>query len=156
MNYAGIDATSIDKKVSSAFLRAHRRSQARQYRGEVVYNQEDDQHFPTLTVGQTLKFALKNKVPRKRPNNETRASFVNSVTDVLLQMFAIQHTENTVVGDAMVRGVSGGERKRVSIAETLISRPSIAAWDGSTRGLDSSTYVLVQLVFDEADEYKCA
>jgi ABC-type multidrug transport system ATPase subunit len=35
-----------------------------------------------------------------------------------------------------IRGVSGGERKRVSIAEALVTR---AAWDNSTRGLDAST-----------------
>lgn len=38
-----------------------------------------------------------------------------------------------------VRGVSGGERKRVSIAEALVTRASLVAWDNSTRGLDAST-----------------
>lgn len=35
--------------------------QAKHYRGEVNYNEEDDQHFPTLTVEQTLTFSLLNK-----------------------------------------------------------------------------------------------
>lgn len=43
------------------------------------------------------------------------------------------------VGNEFVRGVSGGERKRVSIIETLCNRSSIACWDNSTRGLDAST-----------------
>jgi ATP-binding cassette subfamily G (WHITE) protein 2 (SNQ2) len=34
---------------------------AKRHRGEVVYNEEDDQHLPNLTVGQTLKFSLLNK-----------------------------------------------------------------------------------------------
>ena len=38
-----------------------------------------------------------------------------------------------------MRGVSGGERKRVSIAETLASKSTVIAWDNSTRGLDAST-----------------
>jgi ATP-binding cassette subfamily G (WHITE) protein 2 (SNQ2) len=44
-----------------------------------------------------------------------------------------------MVGDEYVRGVSGGERKRVSIAETLASKSTVVAWDNSTRGLDAST-----------------
>ena len=54
-------------------------------------------------------------------------------------MFGISHTRHTLVGDAFVRGVSGGERKRVSIAETLATKSTVVAWDNSTRGLDAST-----------------
>lgn len=90
-------------------------------------NQEDDQHFPTLTVAQTLRFAIKNKIPSKRPGKETRGNFVDHVTDVLLKMFGIAHTANTAVGDAMIRGVSGGERKRVS------SEASSCCQSGSTK-----------------------
>lgn len=38
-----------------------------------------------------------------------------------------------------IRGVSGGERKRVSIAEVMTSRSSVISWDNSSRGLDAST-----------------
>jgi len=44
-----------------------------------------------------------------------------------------------VVGNPFVRGVSGGERKRVSIAEMMITAGTVCAWDNSTRGLDAST-----------------
>jgi ATP-binding cassette subfamily G (WHITE) protein 2 (SNQ2) len=56
-------------------------------------------------------------------------------------MFKMKHVLNTMVGNAFIRGVSGGERKRVSIMEALASRSTINAWDNSTRGLDSSTAV---------------
>lgn len=36
---------------------------ARRYRQQILFNNEDDVHFPTLTVNQTMKFALRNKVP---------------------------------------------------------------------------------------------
>ncbi|KAF5572372.1 ATPase, partial [Fusarium pseudocircinatum] len=52
---------------------------------------------------------------------------------------SIEHTIDTKVGDAFVRGVSGGERKRVSIIETLATQGSVFCWDNSTRGLDAST-----------------
>jgi ABC-type multidrug transport system ATPase subunit len=100
----------------------------------------DDTHFPTLTVGQTLNFALDTKVPKKRLPGESKAQFKRDVINTLLKMYNIEHTRNTLLGgSARVRGVSGGERKRVSIAEMMISRGSICCWDNTTRGLDSST-----------------
>lgn len=51
----------------------------------------------------------------------------------------LSHTYNTKVGNDFVRGVSGGERKRVSISEMMLAGAPIAAWDNSTRGLDSAT-----------------
>ena len=112
---------------------------AKRYRGEAVYNQEDDVHHATLTVGQTLGFALELKTPGKRPTGMSKADFKEKVIDLLLRMFNIEHTENTVVGGAFVRGISGGERKRVSIAEMMVSSACICAWDNTTRGLDAST-----------------
>ncbi|OBT64275.1 hypothetical protein VE03_06825 [Pseudogymnoascus sp. 23342-1-I1] len=111
----------------------------KQYRGEAVYNQEDDVHHPTLTVGQTLEFALDTKIPGKRPEGMTKAHFKERVVQTLLKMFNIEHTVNTVVGSAFVRGISGGERKRVSIAEMMVTGATVCAWDNSTRGLDAST-----------------
>lgn len=45
----------------------------------------------------------------------------------------------TKVGNEFIRGVSGGEKKRVSIAEAMITKASVQCWDNSTRGLDAST-----------------
>ena len=54
-------------------------------------------------------------------------------------MLNISHTAQTLVGDAFVRGISGGERERVSIAEMMTTRARVQSWDNSTRGLDAST-----------------
>lgn len=89
------------------------------YKGEAVYNLEADMHYATLTVAQTIRFALSTKTPGKRLPNMTKSDFVNTVSDMLLRMLGIAHTKNTLVGDEFVRGVSGGERKRVSIAEMM-------------------------------------
>lgn len=107
--------------------------QHKRYRGEVNYNPEDDQHFPSLNVWQTLKFSLMNKT-KKRHHSE-----MGIIIEALLKMFGISHTKKTLVGNEYVRGISGGERKRVSIAETLATKSTVVCWDNSTRGLDAST-----------------
>ncbi|KAJ5980057.1 ABC multidrug transporter atrF [Penicillium waksmanii] len=121
----------VDGEVSYGGMSAE--DQNRYFRGEVNYNPEDDQHFPTLTVWQTLKFSLINKT--RKHDRES----IPVIIDALLKMFGISHTKNTQVGNEYVRGVSGGERKRVSIAETLATKSSVVCWDNSTRGLDAST-----------------
>ena len=69
----------------------------------------------------------------------SRKNFNDSIRTVLLKMLNISHTENTLVGDEFVRGVSGGERKRVSIGEMMATRARVQCWDNSSRGLDAST-----------------
>lgn len=105
----------------------------RRFRGEVIYTPEDDSHFPSLTVWDTLRFALMNKTKK-----HDRAS-VPVIVSSLLKMFGIEHTSNTLVGNEFVRGVSGGERKRTSIAEAYTTKSTAACFDNSTRGLDAST-----------------
>ena len=107
--------------------------QKKQFRGEVNYNPEDDSHMADLNVWQTLKFALTTKT-KKHDKHE-----IPVILDALLKVFGISHTKYTKVGDEYVRGVSGGERKRVSIAETLATKSTVVCWDNSTRGLDAST-----------------
>jgi energy-coupling factor transporter ATP-binding protein EcfA2 len=54
-------------------------------------------------------------------------------------MLNISRVSETLVGDEFVRGVSGGERKRVSIAEMMSTGAPVQCWDNPTRGLDAST-----------------
>lgn len=83
----------------------------------------DDLHFPTLTVNQTMKFALRNKVPRERPeSHEKKHLFVQDMRDHILNSLGIGHTRKTLVGNEFIRGVSGGERKRMSLAEVMASQ----------------------------------
>ena len=109
------------------------KEQYEKFRGEVIYNEEKDTHLPNLNVWQTLYFSLLNKT-KKRNHGE-----IDIIIDALLRMFAITHTRETLVGNEYVRGISGGERKRVSIAETLATKSTLVCWDNATRGLDAST-----------------
>jgi ABC-type multidrug transport system ATPase subunit len=110
-----------------------------EFKGEVLYNQEVDKHFPHLTVGQTLEFSSSARAPSHRFSGQTREDYVKESTQVAMAIFGLSHTYNTIVGNDYVRGVSGGERKRVSIAEMVLSRAPIGAWDNSTRGLDAAS-----------------
>ncbi|KAL4925873.1 ABC-2 type transporter-domain-containing protein [Aspergillus undulatus] len=111
----------------------------KEYKGEVLYNQEVDKHFAHLTVGQTLEFAAAARTPERRLQGVNRQQFASYVTKVAMSIFGLSHTYNTKVGDDYIRGVSGGERKRVSIAEMALSGAPVGAWDNSTRGLDSAS-----------------
>jgi ATP-binding cassette, subfamily G (WHITE), member 2, PDR len=109
------------------------------FRGECVYQAEVDVHFPQLTVGQTLAFAAEARTPSNRIPGVTRKQYAEHMRDVIMAVFGLSHTINTKVGNDFVRGVSGGERKRVSIAEAALGRSPLQCWDNSTRGLDSAT-----------------
>ncbi|KAI1461133.1 ABC-2 type transporter [Annulohypoxylon moriforme] len=116
---------------------------AKDFRGEIIYNPEDDLHYATLSVKHTLTFALRTRTPGKesRMEGESREDYVREFLRVAAKLLWIEHTMDTKVGNEYVRGVSGGERKRVSIAEALITRASVQGWDNSSKGLDASTAV---------------
>lgn len=63
----------------------------------MVYNQEDDDHLPTLTVAQTIRFALETKTPKKRIPGMSNKAFREEVLEMLLSMLNIKHTANTIV-----------------------------------------------------------
>ncbi|KAI1398279.1 ABC-2 type transporter-domain-containing protein [Hypoxylon fuscum] len=127
----GESFAAVEGEISYGGIPAKKQKQM--YRGEVNYNPEDDIHFASLNVWQTFTFALMNKTKRAAKEE------IPIIANALLKMFGISHTKYTLVGDEYIRGISGGERKRVSIAETLASKSTVMAWDNSTRGLDAST-----------------
>jgi ATP-binding cassette subfamily G (WHITE) protein 2 (SNQ2) len=54
---------------------------------------------------------------------------MNTMTDIVQTIFGLRQVKNTPVGDAAIRGVSGGEKKRVSIGEVIALRSTVNAWD---------------------------
>jgi ABC-type multidrug transport system ATPase subunit len=106
------------------------------YRGSIVINTEEELFYPSLTVGKTMDFATRLNIPNTLPSTaQNREDWRIKFKQFLLDSMGIAHTEDTKVGDAFVRGVSGGERKRVSIIETLCTRGSVMAWDNSVSRL---------------------
>ncbi|KAK3294943.1 ABC-2 type transporter-domain-containing protein [Chaetomium fimeti] len=111
------------------------------HRGEAIYTAEVDTHFPQLSVGDTLTFAARARAPRQLPPGISKTMFANHLRDVVMAMFGISHTMDTRVGNEYIRGVSGGERKRVTISEAALSNAPLQCWDNSTRGLDSANAI---------------
>ena len=104
--------TSIDGKVQYGPFSSEEFGSL--HRGEAIYCQEDDVHLAALTVAQTLGFALDTKVPGERPGGVTAKEFKDRVVEMLLSMFNIEHTRDTVVGDRfMRRRIRRGEKTSV-------------------------------------------
>ena len=129
----------IDEKSEINYQGIPKEIMHKDFRGECMYQAEVDVHFPQLTVGQTLKFAAEARAPRNRIPGVSRNQYAEHMTRVIMAVFGLSHTFNTRVGNDFVRGVSGGERKRVSIAEAALGASPLQCWDNSTRGLDSAT-----------------
>jgi ABC-type glutathione transport system ATPase component len=103
--------------------------EAKDYRGQIIMNTEEEVFFPTLTVGNTIDFATRMKVHYHLPPGiESEEEYARLYKEFLLKSLGIQHTHDSKVGDAYIRGVSGGERKRVSILECLATRGNVFAW----------------------------
>ncbi|CEI63250.1 ABC transporter CDR4 [Fusarium venenatum] len=111
------------------------------HKGETIYTAEVDVHFPMLSVGDTLTFAARARCPQNLPAGINHNQYSEHMRDVVMAMYGISHTVNTQVGDNYIRGVSGGERKRVTIAEATLSNAPFQCWDNSTRGLDSANAI---------------
>ncbi|KAH6613067.1 ABC-2 type transporter-domain-containing protein [Boeremia exigua] len=111
----------------------------RKFASMLTFNDAVDHHFPYLTVSQTLSFAASTKTPQMRFDGVSRQQYIEGSRDILMAIFGLKHTANTRVGNDFVRGVSGGERRRVSIAEMLLNRSCVTCWDNPTKGLDSSS-----------------
>lgn len=99
------------------------------YRGDVLYCPEDDVHFPTLKVWETLEFAAAMRAPNHRTDNQPRSAHAMHVAQALMRIFGLEIAKNIVVGDASLRGISGGEKKRVSLAEVMSARGKLVCWD---------------------------
>ncbi|KAI9645137.1 Multidrug resistance protein [Ciborinia camelliae] len=123
INYQGVSMTEMHSR----------------FRGEAIYLAESDIHFSNLTVGETLLFAAKARAPRDYTfPGVTQQVYAEHMRDVMMTTFGLSHVEKVQVGNDCVKGISEGERKRLSIAEAALSGCTLQCWDNSTKGLDSA------------------
>ncbi|MCD7456169.1 ATP-binding cassette sub- G member 5 [Datura stramonium] len=96
------------------------------------YVTQKDTLFPLLTVEETLSFSAKLRL--KLPAKE-----LSSRVKCLIQELGLEHVAGARIGDDRIRGISGGERRRVSIGVELIHDPRVLILDEPTSGLDSTS-----------------
>ncbi|XP_059445138.1 ABC transporter G family member 7 [Corylus avellana] len=97
-----------------------------------AYVRQEDLFFSQLTVRETLSLAAELQLP-EIPSVEERDEYVNN----LLFKLGLVSCADSRVGDAKIRGISGGEKKRLSLACELIASPSVIFADEPTTGLDA-------------------
>jgi len=104
-------------------------------RRRIGYVLQEDVFFSHLTVQQTLQFAGELRLPDTL-SKSMKMEKVNHLIDCL----GLRKCSDIDIGGGLfVKGISGGERKRTSIAVELITNPSLLLMDEPTSGLDSST-----------------
>jgi ABC-type multidrug transport system ATPase subunit len=102
-----------------------------------AYVQQDDVLFQTMTVRECFEFAAKLKL---HGSMESKLQRVEN----LLATLKLFKAQNTLIGGALVKGISGGERKRTAVGVELITDPSMLFLDEPTTGLDS--YIATQVM----------
>ncbi|CAN6837507.1 unnamed protein product [Brassica oleracea] len=107
-----------------------------------AYVMQDDLLFPMLTVKETLMFASEFRLPRSLSKSKKMER-----VDALIDQLGLRSAVDTRIGDEGHRGVSGGERRRVSIGIDIIHDPIVLFLDEPTSGLDSTNaFMVVQVL----------
>lgn len=97
----------------------------------------------TLTVKETVYYSAELQLPKLMPRYEKRDR-----ADKIIREMGLQDSLNTRIGGWGLKGLSGGQKRRVSICLELLTHPKILLLDEPTSGLDSaaSYYVMNQIV----------
>lgn len=116
---------------------------SRLHRAISAYVMQDDLLFPMLTVEETLMFAAELRLPRTQYSKYKKRQRVLDLIDQL----DLKNAAGTVIGDEGHSGVSGGERRRVSIGIEIITDPVLLFLDEPNTGLDStSSFAVIKVL----------
>lgn len=115
----------------------------KEYRAMCGYVDQEDTLLDTLTVRETLTYSAMLRLPRTMSMEAKKLR-----VEQTMQELSIDHLADRVVGRSDARGISGGEKRRLSIAQELVTSPSILLLDEPTSGLDSyhAYHVMATLV----------
>ncbi|KAG6499497.1 ABC transporter G family member 10-like [Zingiber officinale] len=120
-------------KVSGEILVNGRPMDVSRFRRVSGFVTQDDALFPLLTVEESLAYSARLRL--RATANTTAAVRVRE----LLKDLGLAHVASSRVGGGGTRGISGGERRRVSIGVELVHDPAVLLLDEPTSGLDSAS-----------------
>jgi ABC-type multidrug transport system ATPase subunit len=101
---------------------------------------QEDILLGTLTIRETLTYSAHMRLPTTMTKQE-----INGVVEGTIIEMGLQDCADGLIGNWHLRGISGGEKKRLSIALEILTRPSLLFLDEPTSGLDSaSAFFVVQ------------
>eukprot|EP00557_Chaetoceros_sp_GSL56_P014797 CAMPEP_0176487054 /NCGR_PEP_ID=MMETSP0200_2-20121128/5910_1 /TAXON_ID=947934 /ORGANISM="Chaetoceros sp., Strain GSL56" /LENGTH=590 /DNA_ID=CAMNT_0017883823 /DNA_START=63 /DNA_END=1832 /DNA_ORIENTATION=+ len=101
-------------------------------RKQIAFVAQDDSLPATATPREAIRFSAKLRLPRSTTDFE-----LDSLTDKMLNALGLTHCADTYIGGALLKGISGGERKRTSVGVELVTKPALVFLDEPTSGLDS-------------------
>ncbi|XP_047951688.1 ABC transporter G family member 10-like [Salvia hispanica] len=122
----------IPARLSGSVLVNNRVMDPDHFRRVAGYVTQDDALFPLLTVEETLTYSACLRLKAGRDKAAARVQ-------KLLKELGLEHISGVRVGDESSRGISGGEKRRVSIGVDLVHDPSVLLLDEPTSGLDSAS-----------------
>jgi ABC-type multidrug transport system ATPase subunit len=99
-----------------------------------AYLPQSDSHISLLTVRETFRFAYENSIADLSLLGKPEVmSSVEEQVEILMEMMGLDHCADTIIGNDMIRGVSGGQRRRVSVGEQVITNARLLLLDGESR-----------------------
>ncbi|KUJ14979.1 ABC transporter-like protein [Mollisia scopiformis] len=96
--------------------------------------QDDDALLPSLTVRETLRFSAGLRLPSFMTTDQK-----NQRAEEVLMKLGLKDCADNLIGSETVKGISGGEKRRVSIAVQILTDPRVLLLDEPTSGLDAFT-----------------
>ena len=105
----------------------------RKFRSISAYVEQEDALVGSLTVCETLDFAARLSLPTSIARSERRQR-----VETLIRDFGLSDQAGNLIGTSIRKGISGGQKRRVSVAAQLITGPKVLFLDEPTSGLDSA------------------
>lgn len=113
-----------------------------------AYVTQEDVLLGTLTVKETIQYSALLRLPTTLPKHE-----LDTVVEDTIVELGLQDCADRLIGNWHLRGISGGEKKRVSIALEILTKPNLLFLDEPTTGLDSaSAFFVVQMLRNIAQD----